>query len=186
MLKKGVYVVAGMLLLLGTTACGKEAATIEVATTQEQTVEITEAVTTEEKTTEEATQEEVVTEEETTEVVNEEEVTEMTTETATTEATVAETTQSDGAITPEEAEQLIVKALGTEDEETGNKYGFMHVNTMTVDGVEYHVFNWNWYVDGQMSHLTDLFVATDGSGIYEGMFVGDGATVYTETNYINE
>lgn len=178
MMKKRVYLLMVALLLLGTTACGKDADSTEVATTQEQ-VEMTTEEVTQEVTSEVATTEEITTEEATVEAA-----TETATEETTTEATSTEAVHSNGAITVEEAEQLIVKSLGTEDEETGNTFSFMHVNTMEVSGVEYHVFAWSWYVDGNMSHLTDLFVATDGSGIYEGMFSGDGGTVYTETNYL--
>ncbi len=174
MMKKRVSFFLVALLLLGTTACGKGEDTTEMTTQQEQT-----EVTTQEVTTEEETTETVATEETTVEAA-----TETATEETTTEATSTEAVHSNGAITVEEAEQLIVKSLGTEDEETGNKYGFMHVNTMEVNGVEYHVFAWSWYVDDHASHLTDLFVATDGSGIYEGIFSGDGGTVYTETNYL--
>lgn len=174
MMKKRVSFFLVALLLLGTTACGKDEDTTETTTQQEQT-----EVTTQEVTTEEETTETVATEETTVEAA-----TETATEETTTEATSTEAVHSNGAITVEEAEQLIVKSLGTEDEETGNTFSFMHVNTMEVSGVEYHVFAWSWYVDGNMSHLTDLFVATDGSGIYEGMFSGDGGTVYTETNYL--
>ena len=174
MMKKRVSFFLVALLLLGTTACGKDEDTTETTTQQEQT-----EVTTQEVTTEEETTETVATEETTVEAA-----TESATEETTTETTSTEAVHSNGAITVEEAEQLIVKSLGTEDEETGNTFSFMHVNTMEVSGVEYHVFAWSWYVDGNMSHLTDLFVATDGSGIYEGMFSGDGGTVYTETNYL--
>lgn len=179
MMKKRVSFFLVALLLLGTTACGKDEDTTETTTQQEQT-----EVTTQEVTTEEETTETVATEETTVEAATETATEETTTEETTTEATSTEAVHSNGAITVEEAEQLIVKSLGTEDEETGNTFSFMHVNTMEVSGVEYHVFAWSWYVDGNMSHLTDLFVATDGSGIYEGMFSGDGGTVYTETNYL--
>lgn len=175
-MKKRVYLLLVALLLLGTTACGTDADTTEMTTTQEQTEVTTEEVTTEVETTEVTTTEEA-TETTTAEIATEEPVT---------EATVAETVQSASALTPEEAQELIVKVFGTEDTETGNKYSFMHVNTMTVNGVEYHVFMWGWLVDDHVSKLTDLFVATDGSVIYEGIFVGDGATVYTETNYLEQ
>lgn len=95
-----------------------------------------------------------------------------------------ETAQSAGAITPEEAEALLVKVFGTEDVETGNVYSFGYVNTMMVNGVEYHLFTWGWLIDNHVSKLTDLLVATDGSAIHEGLVVGDDVTVYTETNYV--
>ncbi len=184
MMKKRVYLLLTALLLLGTTACGKDANSTEVATTQEQaemtTEEVTQEVTSEVETTDMATTEEITTEEATEATTTETTTAETNTETTT------EATQSTGALTPEDAQKLIEQVIGTVDEETGNTFAFMHVNTMEVNGVEYHVFVWNWYVDGHSSHLTDLFVATDGSGIYEGLFVGDGATVYTETNYLEQ
>lgn len=183
MMKKRVYFLLVALLLLGTTACGSEADSTEEATTQKQTKvtteEATEEVTTEVETTEVPTTEVVATEAETTEVITEETTTEVTTTEETTE-----TVESAGAITPEEALELIEKSFDTEDEETGNTYAFTHVNTMTVNGEEYHVFMWSWLVDGHSSYLGDLFVKTDGSAIYQGIFVGDGATVYTDTNYL--
>lgn len=175
MMKKRMYLLIATMVLLGTTACGNGADTTEMTTTQEHTEVATQEIPAVEETTEEVTTDDAA-EEATTEETTEETTAEVTTQTA----------QTDGTITVEEAEQLIITALGTEDSETGNKYGFIHSNTMTVDSVEYHVFTWNWYVDGTMSHLTDLFVATDGSAIYEGMFAGDDATVYTEMNYLNK
>ncbi len=178
MVKKRMYFLLVTLLLLGTVACGKSENSTEEITTQEQaevtTEEATEVTTTEATTAEATTNEAVATETETAEVTTEEAASEVTTESV----------QSAGEITPEEAQELLVKVFGTEDEETGNTYSFGHVNTMTVDGVKYHVFMWGWLVDDHVSKLTDLFVATDGSVIYEGVFVGDGATIYTETNYL--
>jgi len=37
-----------------------------------------------------------------------------------------------------------------------------------------------------MSDFCVKIVATDKSAIYEGMFAGDDATVYTEVNYLNK
>ncbi len=169
MAKKKAYLLLVALLLLGTTACGKETVSTEETTTQEQT---------------EVTTEEVTTEAEAIESETTEEITEASTEEITTEATTAETVQPTGVITPEEAQELIVKALGTQDETTGNAYSFMHINTMTVEGVEYHVFMWGWIVDGHVSRLTDLFVRTDGSAVYEGIFLEGATAVYTEENYL--
>ena len=168
MMKK-VYFLMVAVLLIGTTACGKDAVSTETTASQEQV-----EVSTEEETTEEITTETVV---------SDEEEMDATTEETATEAT-SEANESTLAITVEEAEQLIAKALGTEDEGTGNTYSFMHVDTITVDGVEYHAFTWGYYVEGTMSHLTDLFVCTDGSAIYEGMISDAGSTVYTETNFL--
>lgn len=161
------------LLLLGTTACGKDAASSKEATTQEQTEVTTQEVTTEEETTEVATTEEVT-----------EEAIEATAVETTIEETTTEAVQETGAITLEEAQELIEKAFGAVDEATGNTYSFGHVDTMTVDGEEYHVFMWSWLVDDHMSRLSELFVKTDGSAIYQGEFIGDNVTVYTDTNYL--
>ncbi len=184
MVKKRVSILLMALLLLGTVACGKNE-----ELTEELTKELTEVATTE-VTEEMLTTEEVSTTELATEVTTEECTAETTEEEVGTQETATEETadasQISGSLTPQEAQALIEKTIGTADEETGNTFSFMHVNTMEVNGVEYHVFVWNWYVDGHSSHLTDLFVATDGSGIYEGLFVGDGATVYTETNYLEQ
>ena len=167
-MKKNVCFMLSVLLLVGLTACGNNADSAEVITqekTEVASVESTEDVTeVAEATTEEVTET----------VADSEDVAD--------EAT--EATQSTVSITVEDAQALVEKTLGTADEETGNTYSFMHVNTMTVDGVEYHVFTWSWLVNGTVSHLTDLFVTTDGSAIYEGMFAGDNATVYTEDNYL--
>lgn len=168
---KHVYLWMAIMLLLGMTGCNKE------ETTQQQETQVTESVVTEEATVEET--EEMITEESTTE--------EATTEEATTEQlTIVPSTQEGATLTPEDAQAMIVSIFGTKDESTGNDYSYSYVNTMTVNGVEYHVFMWGWIVDDHLSKLTDLFVATDGSAIHEGIFVGDGATVYTDTNYLNQ
>lgn len=97
---------------------------------------------------------------------------------------VAEDTASE-TISTDEAEALLISSLGTEDPETGNTYSFGYMDTITVDGVEYFAFNWSWYVNSEhLSRLGDIFVATDGSGIYDGVYnaLGD-SEVYTEYNY---
>lgn len=178
-----VYLWMAIALLLGMTGCNKEEAT------QQQDTQGTETVVTEEATVEESATEEGITEEVTEEAMTSEEamVEEPTTEEATTEQlTIVPSTQEGATLTPEDAEAMIVSIFGTKDESTGNDYSYSHVNTMTVNGVEYHVFMWGWIVDDHFSKLTDLFVATDGSAIHEGIFVGDGATVYTDTNYLNQ
>jgi len=181
-MKKRMYFLLVTLLLFGTTACGKNADSTQEVITQEQTG-VTTAEETEMETTEATTNETVVTDIEITEVTTETETEKTVTEEATEEVTT-ETAQSAGAITPEEAEALLVKVFGTEDAETGNVYSFGYVNTMTVNGVEYHAFTWGWLIDNHVSKLTDLLVATDGSAIHEGLVVGDDVTVYTETNYV--
>ncbi|MBQ9984073.1 MAG: hypothetical protein IJP29_05740 [Lachnospiraceae bacterium] len=184
---KRVYLLMTVLLIMGMTGCGKETPETEM-TTQGLVTESTTQEQTEETVTEVATQEETeITTQENTEATTEavtEEVTEQNGAEVSTE--IAPEEQTGGNLTPDQALELIEKTLGTEDEETGNTYAFTHVNTMTVNGVEYHVFMWGWLVDGHVSKLTDLFVATDGSAIHEGFFVGDGATVYTETNFLEQ
>lgn len=70
-------------------------------------------------------------------------------------------------ISKQEAQQLLVSAYGLEDESTGNTNSFSYETTVTIDGVQYYNFRWSSYVDGHMTYLTNLAVATDGSGIYE-------------------
>lgn len=173
------------LLLLGTVACGNETDSAQESTEIQAETEATTEGTMQEMTTEDVVTEVPTTEVSTMEEVTTEEVIQEASQEPTDEGeTTTEVAQTEGELTPDQALALIEKTLGEKDEETGNTYSFVHVNTMTVDGSEYHVFMWGWYVDGNMSHLTDLFVKTDGSAIYEGLFAGDGATVYTETNYL--
>ena len=178
MRKKYLYCLMVTLLLFGMTACGKDAsveeASTEEVTTQEEVMVTTEEVTTEEVTTE-ATTEEVTTE--ATQAESSEEASEL--EEATTE-TAAEATQ----ITPDQAMELLAKTLGEKDDQTGNQYTFNYVSTMTVDGSEYHVFMWGWYVDGHISKLTDMFVKVDGTAIYEGLYSEANTMVYNEKNYL--
>lgn len=70
-------------------------------------------------------------------------------------------------VTKEEAEQLLVGTYGLEDESTGNINGFSYESTVTIDGVQYYNFRWSSQVNGHMTYLTNLAVATDGSAIYE-------------------
>lgn len=178
MKKRCFYCLMVTLLLFGMTACGKESSTEEASTqevtTQEQTEATTEEVTTEEVTTEEVT-EATTTEEATTEAATEE----VTTEEATTEA-AAEATK----LTPDQAMDLLAKTLGEKDDQTGNEYAFTYVSTMTVNGSEYHVFMWGWYVDGHMSKLTDMFVKVDGTAIYEGLYSEANTMLYDGKNYL--
>lgn len=181
---KRTYLLIAMLLVMGMTGCGKEASKAEM-TTQEQITESvaseqTEDIVTEVTTTEqsEASATEVTAEQ--SEATTEEEVVPSDGEVSTEIALEDQT----GTLTPDQALKLIEETLGSKDEETGNAYTFGHINTMTVDGVEYHVFMWGWLVDDHVSKLTDLFVATDGSAIYEGTFLEGATTVYTETNFL--
>ncbi len=179
-----------MMMMIGMTGCGKEASESEIVA-QEQTTESATQEQTEVDATEATIQEQT---EETVAEVTTQEQTEATTEMSTEELDVptggevsteiALEDQSGGTLTPDQALKLIEKTLGTKDEETGYTYTFGHINTMTVDGSEYHVFMWGWIVDDHMSRLTDLFVKTDGSAIYEGTFLEGATTVYTENNFL--
>ncbi len=182
-----------MLMMMGMTGCGKEASESEIVA-QEQTTESATQEQTEVDATEATTQEKAeATTVEQTEAPTMEQA-ELTTERGTEELDVptsgevsteiALEDQTGGTLTPDEALKLIEKTLGTKDEEMGYTYTFGHINTMTVDGSEYHVFMWGWIVDDHMSRLTDLFVKTDGSAIYEGTFLEGATTVYTETNFL--
>lgn len=187
------YLLMTMLLMMGMTGCGKEASESEIvaqeqtteSATQEQTeVDATEATTQEkaEATTVEQTEASTMEQAELTTEMGTEELDVSTGGEVSTEIALED--QTGGTLTPDEALKLIEKTLGTKDEEMGYTYTFGHINTMTVDGSEYHVFMWGWIVDDHMSRLTDLFVKTDGSAIYEGTFLEGATTVYTETNFL--
>lgn len=177
---KRVYLWMALVLLLGLTGCGKEEP--EVLSQQSTQESKEDVITRTSEMTEETTQQEMeeitqMTETPTTEVASTEEST-------TEHKTIIPTSQDGSALTPEEAYAMIVDIFGTEDADTGDAYSYSHVNTMTVYDVEYHVFMWGQTVNDEFSKRGDLFVATDGSAIYEGTFVGDGATVNTDTNYL--
>ena len=95
-----------------------------------------------------------------------------------------ETQESGATLTPEDAEQLLVSVLGTQDEQTGYTYSFGYIETMTIDGAEYHAFVWSWLVEDHNSRLGELFVAVDGSAIYEGEYLGDSAELNTQKNLL--
>ena len=95
-----------------------------------------------------------------------------------------ETQESGATLTPEDAEQLLVSVLGTQDEQTGYTYSFGYIETMTIDGAEYHAFVWSWLVEDHNSRLGELFVAVDGSAIYEGEYLGDSAELDTQKNLL--
>ncbi|MDY3908141.1 MAG: hypothetical protein SOZ48_00155 [Eubacterium sp.] len=79
----------------------------------------------------------------------------------------------------EEAENVLSNCFGDKDE-YGNKYSFGYEDTVTVDGVEYHVFDWRTFVDDNSCHNEDLFVATDGSGLRTGVYKGEDSYVCSE------
>lgn len=178
MIKKSLYLLIAGIMMFGISACGKE----EGPDTREMT-------TMEISTTETAT-EELSTEEETTQAVTEVSDTQETdneqkgSATEGTDTGIKQTSSS--GITPEEAEKLLSQTLGEQDEETGNTYSFGYVDTFTIDGTEYHMFVWSWLVEDHSSRLADLFVAVDGSAIYEGLYNGETAEVFQEKNYLKD
>lgn len=81
---------------------------------------------------------------------------------------------------PEDAELLLKARFGTKDDETDFSYSFGYIGVLTVDGVEYYAFIWSWLVDNDhLSRLTEVFVQTDGSAIYEGEYNGETCEFYT-------
>lgn len=143
--------------------------------------------------TTESTQELTTTEEELTEEVTTQDDTEQAPIAETENVETSETDSLEEAETPadsgsylseEEALQLLYDSLGTEDEETGNAYSFGYIGNTSVDEAEYLVFDWRWMVDNDhLSRIGDLFVAADGSGIYEGIYSDTESQVFTENNY---
>lgn len=160
MTKRRVICLLAASMLLGMTACGKTNADQE--NTAKETVQQT-------------TQQE-------SEIQKEPEIQE--------ETEVQETAdiqqESGTTLTPEDAEQLLVSVLGTQDEQTGYTYSFGYIETMTIDGAEYHAFVWSWLVEDHNSRLGELFVAVDGSAIYEGEYLGDSAEVNTQKNLLTQ
>lgn len=81
---------------------------------------------------------------------------------------------------------LLLKAyFGTEDDETGNAYVFIYLNTVTIDGTDYYAYTWSWSVDDHYSRLTDVFVSLDGSAIYQGDYDADACT-FNSDNMLEE
>lgn len=73
----------------------------------------------------------------------------------------------------DDAVKLLEAIFGTEDAETGYAYSFGYIDNFTIDGTEYYGFQWSWLVDGDhLSRLTDIFVQTDGSAVYQGNYDG--------------
>lgn len=173
MTKKVLYLVFAGMLVMGMAACGKEADTDIPATTK------TEIVSTEEETA--ATEEEKAGTQET-----ETEENKSTQNDAEKEEEIQKEEAGVQALTSEDAEKLLLQTLGEKDKETGNTYSFGYVDTITVDGTEYHMFVWSWLVEDHSSRITDLFVAVDGSAIYEGLYKGETAEVFKEKNYLKD
>lgn len=179
MRKKGLYLIITGILILGISACGKE----NSLNTQEMT---TTEIETEELSTEEATTQVTTTETVTTEDSDTQETDGSDKGNVTEEADAGTKQTGSSGMTSEEAEKLLFQTLGEKDEETGNTYSFGYVDTFTVDGTEYHMFVWSWLVEDHSSRLADLFVAVDGSAIYEGLYNGETAEVFKEKNYLKD
>lgn len=180
-MRKRIYYVMVTGVLAGLlTACGKENSldTREVTALEIETTEIT----TTEMATEELSTEEKMTEEHS--VPQETDSQEKGSMKEEADAGTKET--SSVSMTSEEAEKLLFQTLGEKDQETGNTYSFGYVDAVTVDGTEYHMFVWSWLVEDHSSRLTDLFVAVDGTAIYEGLYNGETAEVFKEKNYLED
>lgn len=176
-MKRKIICLVCCISLLALVSCGK---TYDDPEDPSLTTEIEEE--TEEDTTEtNAASNEEVTEDKTTE---EETTGEEASEENTEDGENAKSDNSQSQITVDEAEKILTESLGSVDEETGNTYSFGYMDTVTVDGAGYYVFNWSRMVDNHLSTLGDIFVATDGSAVYEGVYnaIGD-CEVYTDYNY---
>lgn len=170
--KKVLTMIMAGAMIVGLTACGNDDLKEESSPEITIQTETTQADTTEEITTE------TTTEEVTTEAV-------LTTQSEA--KSVGEKENAGDSISKEQAEKLLEDTLGTEDEQTGNTYSFGYEDTVTVDGANYHVFEWSWLVDNDhLSRLTELFVRADGKAIYEGLYNETGSQIFTEKNYLGE
>ncbi len=129
-----------------------------------------------------------LTEEETTEEITATEQDSHTEEDTTSEDTTEEDTEGEsqsGNISVSEAQNILISCLGSSDAETGNEYSFAYLDMVNIDGVDYYAFYWSWMVDSDhSSRLGDVFVAADGSAVYEGVYnaIGD-CELYTDNNY---
>ncbi len=166
-------------LLFAAAGCGSDetAEPSEDLTTGEALTEDGESVVTEP--TEAEAGSEVVSESETSSEA--EPVTEISSEESSEAAEGTETEEipaiEDITVESEDDGVLLLKAyFGTEDDETGNAYVFIYLNTVTIDDTEYYAYTWSWSVDDHYSRLTDVFVSLDGSAIYQGDYDADGCT----------
>lgn len=177
MKKKILFLCCAGILALGTVACGKTEKETESATP-------TKAVAEETASAKDAEQ---------TAAAKETEEPETSTKDDTdTDTDVQKQTDSENddsgslfeGLSKEEAEYVLTNVIGKKDKETGNEYSFGYEDTVTVDGVEYYVFDWRMLVDDHTSRITELFVATDGSVVYEGSYNGENSEVYTEKDFL--
>ncbi len=213
MKNKLVLTILSIGLVLAVTACGTTSSNSEddtslvtemgVSGTEDSALEteITESSDADDSETVDATEEAAATEEaEATEVSDATEAVEGTESVDSTEDSDADETSDDSEaeseeeipdiseITVESEDDgiLLLKAFfGTEDSETGNKYVFIYLNTVTVNDVEYYAYTWSWAVDDHYSRLTDVFVSLDGSSIYEGDYDAEDC-VFNSDNMLDE
>lgn len=126
-----------------------------------------------------------------TEVTTAEELTTVTTEKmAMGKVTLEEATMSSEDNTEQydmsykEAERLLTHILGMQDEETGDMYSYTYMDVCTFNDMEYYVFHWGRMVDNHMTTISQLFVSTDYTKIYSGIYTGDKNIIYTSKNYL--
>lgn len=183
MKKKIVTLLLLATMVLGITACGskssdnKETPSAETETSKSTETENTEPTETITPETEQESQTAPETETSNPQVPNTEEANKPSTEQAAEIPSIEEVTVN----SPEDAELLLKSKFGTEDAETGYPYSFGYIDTFTIEGGEYYGFVWSWLVDNDhMSRLTEVFVKTDGSAIYEGAYDGENCEFYTD------
>jgi hypothetical protein len=182
-LAKGIILTGIMAAMLMCGGCNKDKTS---DTTQSSSAEVTT-----ENTTESTTEAET---ESTTEAATEsttENTTESTTESAT-ESTTESATESEvstgNEISSDDALALLETNVGTEDSETGYLLIYGYIDTVTVDGVSYHAFQWSWLVDDHTSSLGILMVSTQGDAIYQAEYdpANDSYTIYYDAgNMLN-
>ncbi|MDY3910067.1 MAG: hypothetical protein SOZ48_10100 [Eubacterium sp.] len=175
MKKKILFLCCAGILALGTVACGKTEKETESATP-------TKAVAEETASAKDADQTAAAKETEEPETSTKDD-----TDTDVQKQTDSENDDSGSlfeGLSKEEAEYVLTNVIGKKDKETGNEYSFGYEDTVTVDGVEYYVFDWRMLVDDHTSRITELFVATDGSVVYEGSYNGENSEVYTEKDFL--
>lgn len=175
MKKKILFLCCAGILALGTVACGKTEKETESATPTKAVAEETASAKDAEQTAEVKETEEPETS------------TKDDTDTDVQKQTDSENDDSGSlfeGLSKEEAEYVLTNVIGKKDKETGNEYSFGYEDTVTVDGVEYYVFDWRMLVDDHTSRITELFVATDGSVVYEGLYNGENSEVYTEKDFL--
>lgn len=87
-------------------------------------------------------------------------------------------------ISYKKAERLLTDVFGIQDEETGDLFSYTYMDVCTFDEVDYYVFHWSRLVEGHMTTISQLFVSTDYTKIYSGIYTGDKNIIYTNKNYL--